>query len=214
MQTRRRTVCGMLLGAGLTRIWPHDRAHYFFARARWSPNQLGLALAHLIAEQLIPAGAALEMAVDDTLFHPPGQERVRGGLAARRLRYRNQEDGLRQQLGRGGPAGAAAVPGPPHLPARAGPAVAAQSFGEQGRPGPRTGRPTPGGLPRTGVLPGGGCGLLRQGSERPAHTLHLDLPDAAHRRALRPRAAAHRQTGPPGTQGRTPGHPGPTRCHR
>jgi hypothetical protein len=64
MQTRRRTVCGMLLGAGLTRIWPHDRAHYFFARARWSPDQLGVALAHLIAERLIPAGAALEMAVE------------------------------------------------------------------------------------------------------------------------------------------------------
>ncbi len=34
-QVRRRTVCGMLLGAGLARAWPHDRAHYFFARARW-----------------------------------------------------------------------------------------------------------------------------------------------------------------------------------
>jgi hypothetical protein len=32
---RRRTVCGMLPGAGLTLAWPHDRAHYFFARARW-----------------------------------------------------------------------------------------------------------------------------------------------------------------------------------
>ena len=63
-RTRRRTVCGMLLGAGLTRIWPHDRAHYFFARARWSPDQLGLALAHLIAERLIPAEAALETAVE------------------------------------------------------------------------------------------------------------------------------------------------------
>jgi hypothetical protein len=34
-QVRRRTVAGMLLGAGLARAWPHDRAHYFFARARW-----------------------------------------------------------------------------------------------------------------------------------------------------------------------------------
>ncbi|MGW9032940.1 transposase [Streptomyces sp. NPDC055722] len=45
---RRRTVVGMLLGAGLTHLWPHDRAHYFFARARWSTDQLGLALARLI----------------------------------------------------------------------------------------------------------------------------------------------------------------------
>jgi hypothetical protein len=28
-QVRRRTVCGMLLGACLR--WPHDRAHYFFS---------------------------------------------------------------------------------------------------------------------------------------------------------------------------------------
>jgi hypothetical protein len=33
-QTGKRTVCGMLAGAGLSRAWPHDRAHWFFARAR------------------------------------------------------------------------------------------------------------------------------------------------------------------------------------
>jgi len=33
-QVRRRTVAGMLLGGCLQHIWPHDRAHYFFARAR------------------------------------------------------------------------------------------------------------------------------------------------------------------------------------
>jgi len=35
-------VVGMLLGAGLARAWPHDRAHYFFARARWEAGELGL----------------------------------------------------------------------------------------------------------------------------------------------------------------------------
>ena len=35
-QAGKRTVCGMLAGAGLSRLWPHDRAHWFFARARWS----------------------------------------------------------------------------------------------------------------------------------------------------------------------------------
>lgn len=35
-QTGRKTVCGMLTGAGLARIWPHDRAHRFF-----SPGPLG-----------------------------------------------------------------------------------------------------------------------------------------------------------------------------
>ena len=43
-QVRRRTVCGMLLGAGLSRCWPHDRAHYFFARAAWELDELGLAV--------------------------------------------------------------------------------------------------------------------------------------------------------------------------
>ena len=33
-QSRQRTVCGMLTGAGLSRAWSHDRAHYFFSRAR------------------------------------------------------------------------------------------------------------------------------------------------------------------------------------
>lgn len=74
VQTRRRTVCGMLLGAGLTRLWPHDRVHYFFAGARWCPDQLGLALARLIVERLLPQGAALEVAVDDTLFHRRGRK--------------------------------------------------------------------------------------------------------------------------------------------
>ncbi|MBV9024303.1 MAG: transposase, partial [Streptomycetaceae bacterium] len=74
VQTRRRTVVGMLLGAGLTRAWPHDRAHYFFARARWSADQLGLALAHLIVDRLLPEEAALQVAVDDTLFKRRGKK--------------------------------------------------------------------------------------------------------------------------------------------
>jgi hypothetical protein len=41
-QTGKRTVCGTLTGAGLSRIWPHDRAHSFFSRARWDPGDLGL----------------------------------------------------------------------------------------------------------------------------------------------------------------------------
>ena len=35
-QTGRRTVCGMLTGAGLHQVWGHDRAHRFFSTARWS----------------------------------------------------------------------------------------------------------------------------------------------------------------------------------
>ena len=47
-QTRRRTVCGMLTGAGLDQVWHHSRAHRLFTNARWSGDALGLALADLI----------------------------------------------------------------------------------------------------------------------------------------------------------------------
>ncbi len=67
-QTGRRTVCGMQAGAGLSRLWPHDRAHWFFSRARWSADELGLAVARLVAGLLVPAGEPVVVAIDDTLF--------------------------------------------------------------------------------------------------------------------------------------------------
>ena len=73
-QTRRRTVCGMLTGAGLEQVWHHSRAHRLFSNARWSGDALGLALADLIVARLLPAGAALTLAVDDTLFKRSGKK--------------------------------------------------------------------------------------------------------------------------------------------
>jgi hypothetical protein len=72
-QVRRRTVVGMLLGAGLSPAWPHDRAHYFFARARWQADELGLAVARLAVTLLVPPGAPLTVAVDDSLFRRSGR---------------------------------------------------------------------------------------------------------------------------------------------
>jgi len=72
-QVRRRTVCGMLLGAGLSRCWPHDRAHYFFARARWDLDELGLAVARLVVALLVPAGEPVAVAVDDPVFRRSGR---------------------------------------------------------------------------------------------------------------------------------------------
>ena len=54
-QTGRRTVCGMLTGAGLSQVWRHDRAHQFFSRARWSVDDVGLAAAKLVVALLVPA---------------------------------------------------------------------------------------------------------------------------------------------------------------
>jgi DDE superfamily endonuclease len=73
-QGGKRTVCGMLSGAGLSRLWPHDRAHWFFARARWDADALGLAAALLVVSLLVPAGAPVDVAVDDTLFKRRGKK--------------------------------------------------------------------------------------------------------------------------------------------
>ena len=37
-----------MLTGGLTQAWPHDRAHWFFSRARWNPDELGIAVAKLV----------------------------------------------------------------------------------------------------------------------------------------------------------------------
>lgn len=73
-QTGPRTVCGMLTGAGLSRVWSHDRAHRFFSHARWSPQQVGLALAQLVVALLVPPGAAVTVVIDDTLFRRRGKK--------------------------------------------------------------------------------------------------------------------------------------------
>jgi DDE superfamily endonuclease len=73
-QTGRRTVCGMLVGAGLSRLWPHDRAHWFFSRARWNPDDLGLAVAKLVVSLLVPGGEPVVVAIDDTLFRRRGKK--------------------------------------------------------------------------------------------------------------------------------------------
>jgi hypothetical protein len=73
-QTRRRTVCGMLIGAGLERLWHHSRAHRFFAVARWSADTVGLVLTDVIVARLLPAGSAITIAVDDTSFKRSGKK--------------------------------------------------------------------------------------------------------------------------------------------
>jgi hypothetical protein len=69
-----RTVCGMLTGAGLARIWHHGRAHRFFSAARWCPRQVGLLFAELIVTHLLAAEAPITVAIDDTLFRRRGKK--------------------------------------------------------------------------------------------------------------------------------------------
>jgi hypothetical protein len=71
---RRRTVCGMWIAAGLSRLAHHGRAHWFLARARWCPDALGVAVAKMIVGMFLPADAAVEVVVDDTLFRRHGRK--------------------------------------------------------------------------------------------------------------------------------------------
>src|SRR6266576_5029344 len=73
-QAGKRSVCGMLAGASLSQLWPHDRAHRFFSRARWSADDLGLAVARLVVTLLVPAGEPVTVAIDDTLFRRRGKK--------------------------------------------------------------------------------------------------------------------------------------------
>jgi hypothetical protein len=72
-QPGRGTITGMLTGAGLAAAWHHSRAHWFFAGARWNPDRVGLAVAGLVVARLIPADAAVLVAVDDSLFRRSGR---------------------------------------------------------------------------------------------------------------------------------------------
>jgi len=84
-QSGKRTVCGMLTGAGLSRSWSHDRAHCFFSRARWNPDDLGICVAKLVISLLVPGGGTVEVLIDDTLFKRRGNTcgQRRGFMTAR-----------------------------------------------------------------------------------------------------------------------------------
>jgi hypothetical protein len=96
-QPGRRTVCGMLVGAGLNGVWPHQRAHRFFSRAVWSLEQVSLVLLRLVVQTLVPAEQDLEVVVDDTLFKRSGRK-----VHAARWQHDGSACGpTRSQLGRG-----------------------------------------------------------------------------------------------------------------
>jgi hypothetical protein len=73
-QTGRRTVCGMLTGAGLAQTWSHHRAHRFFSTARWSVDQIGLTVLDLVLAHLVVDGTDLLLAVDDTAHRRRGKQ--------------------------------------------------------------------------------------------------------------------------------------------
>jgi len=73
-QTRLRCVTGMLIGARLSGVWHHARTHRFFSHAHWCADELGLKIAEVTVERLLPAAAPLVVPVDDTLLKRRGRK--------------------------------------------------------------------------------------------------------------------------------------------
>ena len=73
-RTARRTVVGMLAGAGVAALVSFHCACRFFSQYRWDTDRLGLAVARLIVQRLLPADASVTVVVDDTLFRRWGKK--------------------------------------------------------------------------------------------------------------------------------------------
>jgi len=67
------TITGMLQTAGLAGVWHHSRAHDFFARRRWDPDELGVRLLDFLVSVFVKPGAPIRLAIDDTLFGRSGR---------------------------------------------------------------------------------------------------------------------------------------------
>ncbi len=95
-QVGEHNVCGMLTGAGLAQRWHHSRAHRFLSNRRWSVDQMGLCLAALIVERLVPAGAPHRTGCRRHAIPPHRAQGLRGSLVPRWLRCRKVGNRLRQ----------------------------------------------------------------------------------------------------------------------
>lgn len=73
-QTGRRTVVGMLAGAGMAQRVSFHAACRFFSAAVWDVDRLGLAAAGLIVRCLLGPGEPIVVAVDDTLLKRWGRK--------------------------------------------------------------------------------------------------------------------------------------------
>jgi hypothetical protein len=73
-RTGRRSVVGMLAGAGMAGQVSFHAACRFFSHAVWDIDQLGLAVARLIVTRLLPAGEPIVVVLDDTLFRRWGRK--------------------------------------------------------------------------------------------------------------------------------------------
>jgi hypothetical protein len=73
-QAMRRTVVGMLAGAGMAAVVSFHTCCRFFSHHIWDADRLGLALARLIVNRLLDTDAPIEVAAGDTLFRRWGRK--------------------------------------------------------------------------------------------------------------------------------------------
>lgn len=73
-QPLRRTVVGMLAGAGMAHSVSFHSACRFFSQHAWHPDRLGLLLARHVVDTLLPADTPITVAIDDTLFRRYGRK--------------------------------------------------------------------------------------------------------------------------------------------
>ena len=72
-QTTRRTVVGMLAGAGMAAVVSFHAVCRFFSHHAFDIDRLGLTLARLIVSRLLAADAVIDVVVDATLFRRWGR---------------------------------------------------------------------------------------------------------------------------------------------
>jgi DDE superfamily endonuclease len=73
-QSGRKSVVGMLAGSGMQLVVSFHAACRFFSEGTWDVDRVGLAVAGLIVEKLLPPGAPVLVAVDDTLVKRGGKK--------------------------------------------------------------------------------------------------------------------------------------------
>jgi SRSO17 transposase len=85
-RTTRRTVVGMLAGAGMAAVVSFHSACRFFSAHAWGTDRLGLTVARLVVDRLLPVDAPITVAVDDTLFRRWGKKVYHAFFGSRRRR--------------------------------------------------------------------------------------------------------------------------------
>jgi hypothetical protein len=73
-QSGRKSVVGMLAGAGMQCVVSFHVACRFFSEGTWDVDRVGVCVARLIVDKLVPPGAPILVAVDDTLVKRGGRK--------------------------------------------------------------------------------------------------------------------------------------------